>query len=1178
MKHLFSIFLFTVLTALITAQNSSTIDYDFDQVSIGGGGYIIGMKIHPSDVNTRYFRTDIGGAYRWSAANQRLEQLIFYGEENSHYYGVAGIALDPNNPDIVIMAVGRYCDPNHTAILISYDRGTTWAKEIVPGDTNKNIYFASNGGRGCGGNSDQDRQGSPIALNPQNANELYIGSRGTGLWKLNIQTESFSQVAANVIPNSVHPNSIRNVVFHPTQPDNLFVAYAGQGIFRGNISNGQFSLIDGSSDLKEVSDLSISKDGTYMLMACKRKGIYRATNILSPAPIFQKVLTYSGANRPQDEAFLTVTCSPHDDDTAITVYSDWKGLSTFKVSNDSGQLNTWGNYKLGNVSNNIYPWHKEGYGSHISQIAFSPDDSKALFFTSWFSTYFTPDYTTQTIQWTNEYALGHEEAVITDISSWKMNAADNFLGVTGGDQTGFVFDSIVKDDFPDDYLNDRMDNPNDLRKGASIDYSFSDPQYIVINCVKEWNDTKDLNGNITINNTGAMLYSDDGGDSFTRSTMYTSSIGKSVVAVSSGDPSKVLIANRLGLQYSSDYGKSFTPSVATDEDTGSCTAGDRFQDEGLGHVSGSMINTAVFSTTRPIAADKVLSCVFYHYDLNDGTFHVSTDYGQSFFKVSDGLPAYGTNRYKHKTRINTIPGLALHVWINFNDRLLWSDNGGEDWNQLGNVQNAYLIAVGKQMAAGTYPTVFMYGRANNDSLIGFYRSSNKGVTWELINDRLEEEVWGSIKVLGADMNEAGQFYFGAAGLGLIYGKDATIEACDPINVLSNPSFENNYTGWQSRQSNGGQASFTINNNQATDGQSSAQVAVSTSGNNYWDIQIKKNNIPLSAGVTYELSFDAKISSGTKTMKYGGNTTDGNNFVVSGNATLTNQWKSYRSQFVMNSSENIYIAFNFGDITGAFTIDNVVLSEYCPCEDTDGDTVCDNVDQCPGYNDLADADGDGIPDACDIPSSCELVQNGDFGASVAPWYLRSFSGATGQLSTNANGEARIQITNTSNSNWHLGLRQEGLLLEEGMAYSLKLKAHADANRNIDIIISDENGGQYKYQQLSLSTTPTAYTIPFTMISATDSRAVISVNVATQNIDVYVDDISIQNTVCDGCRENLSIMNQTVWPATYDVSTYINSNGLVDSPESVIFNADEIRLLPDFEVVQGATFDAVISPCQ
>ena len=163
-----------LLAFCLQAQN---INYNWQQVPIGGGGYIIGMKIHPSDGDIRYFRTDIGGAYRWNVAAQRLDQLIFFGAEKADYYGVGGIALDPNDPDRLILAVGRYCDNNETAILVSNDRGTTWSKEIIPGASWANIYFASNGGRGCtGGGDDQDRQGSPIALNPNNPNELYIGS------------------------------------------------------------------------------------------------------------------------------------------------------------------------------------------------------------------------------------------------------------------------------------------------------------------------------------------------------------------------------------------------------------------------------------------------------------------------------------------------------------------------------------------------------------------------------------------------------------------------------------------------------------------------------------------------------------------------------------------------------------------------------------------------------------------------------------------------------------------------------------------------------------------------------------------------------------------------------------------------------------------------------------------
>jgi len=41
-----------------------------------------------------------------------------------------------------------------------------------------------------------------------------------------------------------------------------------------------------------------------------------------------------------------------------------------------------------------------------------------------------------------------------------------------------------------------------------------------------------------------------------------------------------------------------------------------------------------------------------------------------------------------------------------------------------------------------------------------------------------------------------------------------------------------------------------------------------------------------------------------------------------------------------------------------------LESQVPCYDTDGDSVCDGVDACPGFDDNLDADADGDPDGCD----------------------------------------------------------------------------------------------------------------------------------------------------------------------------------------------------------------------
>jgi cysteine-rich repeat protein len=59
----------------------------------------------------------------------------------------------------------------------------------------------------------------------------------------------------------------------------------------------------------------------------------------------------------------------------------------------------------------------------------------------------------------------------------------------------------------------------------------------------------------------------------------------------------------------------------------------------------------------------------------------------------------------------------------------------------------------------------------------------------------------------------------------------------------------------------------------------------------------------------------------------------------------------------------------GTCDGVCNADDELLSPDCNADcpgdaDTDGDTVCDAVDVCPGFPDLDDADGDGTPDGCD----------------------------------------------------------------------------------------------------------------------------------------------------------------------------------------------------------------------
>src|SRR5690606_10583748 len=86
-------------------------DYVWNQVAIGGGGYVTGIVLHPTEPDLAYIRTDVGGAYRWSEVPDgagRYWILITdnFPLEDFNFYGIESIAVDPSDPDVVYIAAG----------------------------------------------------------------------------------------------------------------------------------------------------------------------------------------------------------------------------------------------------------------------------------------------------------------------------------------------------------------------------------------------------------------------------------------------------------------------------------------------------------------------------------------------------------------------------------------------------------------------------------------------------------------------------------------------------------------------------------------------------------------------------------------------------------------------------------------------------------------------------------------------------------------------------------------------------------------------------------------------------------------------------------------------------------------------------------------------------------------
>jgi hypothetical protein len=142
--------------------------YVWRSVRIVAGGFVPGIVFSPAKAGLAYVRTDIGGFYRSDDAGRHWVPLTDWVDaDHGNWLGGESIAPDPADPAVVYAAAGMYAS-GPAAMLRSRDAGRTWQATPVP------IRMGGNeDGRGCG---------ERLAVDPNDGDRLYFGSRYDGLW------------------------------------------------------------------------------------------------------------------------------------------------------------------------------------------------------------------------------------------------------------------------------------------------------------------------------------------------------------------------------------------------------------------------------------------------------------------------------------------------------------------------------------------------------------------------------------------------------------------------------------------------------------------------------------------------------------------------------------------------------------------------------------------------------------------------------------------------------------------------------------------------------------------------------------------------------------------------------------------------------------------------------------
>ncbi|SDT89199.1 hypothetical protein SAMN05444156_0484 [Verrucomicrobium sp. GAS474] len=696
--------------------------YDWKPMKVGGGGWVVGMDISPTEKNLIYIRTDVSGGYRWNAETSTWKQVVTSSSmpkeyvEYGKYSGVDSLVSAPKDPNVAYMAFSKQ-------VFRSADRGETW-KATTFGT--HDLAMDSNGeGR---------QEGERLAVDPNNSDIVYYASIANGLWLTPDGGATWSKVAA--IPAGKLPHGVNTVVFDkgsatlPAKGETvktsvLYVTVEEAGIFKSADAGATWTNIAASATGTpgpgvKVRNAKIGPDRTYFVACDNDKGAVGSvwklnvagewTNITPPPP--------NGGS----QSYVDIAVDPFDAHHLLAMENGGKCF----LSTDQGATWTYHFFRLESAK---IEWlgKQENYWLSVGELAFDPFDRGKLWFAEGFGVWWAKDLAAVQIPWQAESA-GIEEVCAREI-----------VAPPGGKPVGAVWDAgVFYFSDPDVYTAKRA-LPY-FMACWSIDWCPADPKFIAALF------RNNLNFGPMPRQAG---YSTDGGLTWKRfpaaeNKTLPPGLDYGIVAVSANTPDHIA------------WCPAFTKLPFYTADRGAT-----WQQSDCGELKATGMSP-IHSGQRPICADRVLPDTFYLYTTSDGVYR-STDGGAHYAKVGGPSCPGRTNAL-----LKAVPGHGGDLWFaEESGGGLWhSTDGGAKWEALPGFQRCMTIGFGKAQTEDGYPT--LYVDAIRGGVTGIYRSTDTGATWDKICDYpLGLFEW--VNSIDGDKEVFGKVYLGFAQAGFAYG-------------------------------------------------------------------------------------------------------------------------------------------------------------------------------------------------------------------------------------------------------------------------------------------------------------------------------------------------------------------------------------------------------------------------
>ena len=698
--------------------NTGTGTVKWKPLRIGAGGYVTGLDIAAD--GTKVVRCDSAGAFIWSSSASQWVALLStatmaateWGHQVDPLTGVYEVAIAPSNTSrIYIIYNGK--------VFRSDNRGASFA---VTGLTK---ITAS-------ANDDFRFLGKKMAVDPHNADVVYVGTQAEGLFFTTDGGANWQKHGA--IPAPASASGMR-IAFAPNGPvasgrsQRLFVASHGAGVFESNDAGATFSRTPGSPLAAQH-------------MICDKSGTLWLTDGLGGGNLRK----YSGgawsSAGPAGTPFKTIAINPSVPEHIVL------GTAGGSIAQSFNAGSTWTdvyniNYPTGSgrrIAKDIpwLAWTNEDYMTS-GEMMFDPTGVNKLYFAEgvgvWHS---NPPAGFTGFDWTSQ-SLGIEQLV-----------SNQFVTPPGGTALYMAWDRpVFRLEDPDTApAKHGPNNKSAIVMGWCADYA-PDNANVIVALMNNWG-------------THQSGYSLDGGLSWTQFASLPSDVaeGKIGGSIAAGDSNNFMIlpSNNAGPWYTKDRGatwlRSSVPNVPTSGHTG--------------------WGFAYYLHRYALVADKVDRNTFYLYNYLDpyaGVYR-STDGGANFVKVFSGEIAGGSS---FNAKMYSVPGQAKHLFFTSgtqdgpspaDTKLMRSIDGGQTWSAVKNVLEAYALGFGKSRTGVGYPAIYLAGYV--DGSFGIWRSDDNAANWVNLGSN-PLNIADEIKAVSGDINSFGKVYVGFGGSGAAYG-------------------------------------------------------------------------------------------------------------------------------------------------------------------------------------------------------------------------------------------------------------------------------------------------------------------------------------------------------------------------------------------------------------------------